>query len=91
MPLPLLSVPPMRFEHRVCQVQSSRLTYVNGQWQGRMDPVHAAAGEALASCPFEWDYLATAGEDGWELVAGIGSGADNARVLYLKRVVPAGV
>ena len=54
----------MRFEHRVCQAQTSRITYVNGQWQGSVEPTRAGASEALASCPFEWDYLATAGEDG---------------------------
>jgi len=82
----------MRFEHRVCQAQASRVTYVNGRWHGGVEPARAAAEQALASCPFEWEYLATAGEDGWELVAVVasGTGADNARVLYLRRALPAG-
>ena len=68
------------------------MTYVNGLWQGAVEPARAGASEALASCPFEWDYLAIAGEEGWEIVAAVSSsaGAENARVLYLRREMPSG-
>ena len=80
-----MSVP--RFEYRVCQVQESRVTYVNGNWQGRIAPVQGNVREALSSCLLEWEYLDTAGEDGWKLVGAVGGvgGDSNARVLYLRR------
>jgi hypothetical protein len=76
-----------RFEFRVCQVQGARVTFVNGEWQGRRPPAADAADDALQSCSMEWDHLRNAGDDGWDLVAvaqGIGGDA-NARILYLRR------
>ncbi|MDR3390011.1 MAG: hypothetical protein P4L92_23485 [Rudaea sp.] len=76
-----------RIEYRVCQVQRARISYVNGEWQGNRPPAADRVDESLQSCSFEWDYLRSAGEDGWRL-AGIaqGIGADsNARILYLMR------
>lgn len=55
-------------EYRVCQVQQSRVTYVNGTWQGKLPPGGDKVEAALASCMQTWDYLHGAGEDGWELV-----------------------
>jgi hypothetical protein len=75
-----------RCEYRVCQVQESRVTYVNGDWQGTIAPAQNVR-EALSSCLLEWEFLNTAGADGWELVSATGSvgGDTNARVLYLRR------
>lgn len=75
------------YEYRVCQVQQSRLTYVNGAWQGKLPPTGDQVEAALASCPQVWDYLRGAGEDGWELVGAVapGSGSSTHQVLYLKR------
>lgn len=56
-----------KYEYRVCQLQSSRVTFVNGAWQGGTS-MDATTQEALDSCPLVWDYLASAGWDGWELV-----------------------
>src|SRR5947209_7232903 len=58
------------FDYRVCQVQQSHVTFVNGEWQGRV-PLSEAAGasDPFASCPKVWDYLQRVGPDGWEIVA----------------------
>ena len=75
-----------RFEYRVCQVQDSRVTFVNGEWAGRFplnadDPV-----SSVESCSWVWDYLAEAGLDGWELVAvNQPSPAAPTTQLFLKR------
>ncbi|MFO0658608.1 MAG: hypothetical protein U0165_02060 [Polyangiaceae bacterium] len=60
---------PKRFEYRVCSVQDGRVTWVNGQWQGKLPINTTNSTGALQSCPQTWDYLAAAGADGWELVA----------------------
>ena len=76
------------FDFRVCQVQRSRVSYVNGEWQGNRPLAPERVDESLQSCSFEWDYQRAAGDDGWSLVsvaAGIGGDA-NARILYLTRV-----
>lgn len=76
-----------RFEYRVCQLQNSRVTFVNGEWQGSRPMQPQNVNESLQSCSNEWDYLRAAGDDGWELVSvaqGIG-GDTNARILYLRR------
>lgn len=78
---------PKRFEYRVLMVQDARVSGVNGKWNGKMAPSPDHAAESLKTCPAEWDYLATAGNEGWELVAAIGSVGDkyNAHCLYLRR------
>jgi hypothetical protein len=76
-----------RFEFRVCQVQSARVTFVNGEWQGNRALAADQVDESLKSCSMEWDFLRSSGDDGWDLVAvahGIG-GDTNARILYLRR------
>jgi len=76
-----------RIEFRVCQVQNTRITFVNGEWQGGKPLAADRVDESLQSCSMEWDFLQAAGDDGWDLVAvaqGIG-GDTNARVLYLRR------
>jgi hypothetical protein len=75
------------FDHRVCQVQNARVTFVNGDWQGSRPAAAERVDDSLQACPFEWDYLRDAGADGWQLVAvaqGIGGDAQ-ARILYLQR------
>lgn len=76
-----------RFEFRVCQVQSARVTFVNGEWQGGRPLAADRVDESLQTCSMEWDFLRSAGDDGWDLVSvaqGIGGDA-NARILYLHR------
>lgn len=76
-----------QIEFRVCQVQFSRVSYVNGEWQGNRPLAADRVDESLQSCSFEWDYLRSAGDDGWNLVGiaqGIGTDT-NARILYLSR------
>lgn len=74
--------------YRVCYIQESRVTFVNGEWQGQaaLDP---ASDASLQSCPKTWEFLREAGAAGWELV-GVGShtkpGSEGAaQVLYLCR------
>ncbi|MGB8507533.1 MAG: hypothetical protein WCD76_03930 [Pyrinomonadaceae bacterium] len=55
-----------RYAYLVCQMQNSRIMFVNGAWQGTI-PL-ANTNEAMDSCPMVWDYLRGAGDDGWELV-----------------------
>jgi hypothetical protein len=75
-----------RFEYRVCLIQSARITFVNGQWQGRVAPPGQESA-ALESCPMEWEYLTIAGSDGWELVAALAASRNDpsAHTLYLRR------
>jgi len=63
------------------------VTFVNGEWQGARPMNAANADESLQSCPLEWNYLQSAGDDGWQLVSvaqGVGNDP-NARILYLRR------
>jgi hypothetical protein len=76
----------------VCQAQASRVTFVNGRWQGLQVAEHSNPAELYNSCPMVWEYLESAGRDGWELVAvtsqieGMGTpGAAN--LLFLKKEV----
>jgi hypothetical protein len=78
------------FKYRVCQVQMARVTFVNGHWQGLQVPEDADTQELYNSCPLVWEYLESAGRDGWELVAtapqpdAMGSPAV-ANLLFLKK------
>lgn len=58
----------MQFEYQVCQTQSSRVTFVNGQWQGTVALSSGDPQAALSSCLDVWDYLEQAGRAGWQLV-----------------------
>lgn len=80
------------FEYLVCQTQYSRITFVNGGWQGTVPLESGDSQAALDSCPLMWEYLASAGRDGWELVAANNSAITNtenssqlACQLFLKR------
>jgi hypothetical protein len=57
------------FEYQVCQVQKSRVTFVNGKWQGNAPLDAEREEESLNSCPRVWEYLQQAGTEGWELVS----------------------
>ena len=58
----------MQFEYLVCQTQFSRVTFVNGEWQGTVALKSGDWQAALDSCPQVWDYLNQAGRAGWQLV-----------------------
>jgi hypothetical protein len=76
-----------RYEYQVCQVQSARVTFVNGVWVGVLQPATNDHEAALNSCPMVWDYLQDAGREGWELVGTVNQpiSGDNLEKLYLKR------
>jgi hypothetical protein len=76
------------FEYRVCLVQQSRVTFVDGAWAGQVPQDQANVQVAFNSCPVVWDYLDQAGAQGWELVAANSrteSGSQPIEILYLKR------
>ncbi|NLF66073.1 MAG: hypothetical protein GX579_15890 [Chloroflexi bacterium] len=77
-----------RYEYRVCTLQLNRVTFVNGEWQGTVDPAAEDPNAALGSCPTAWDYLNQAGQDGWELVGAFDQPAQEGthmQTLFLKR------
>jgi hypothetical protein len=80
------------FKYRVCQTQMARVTFVNGHWQGLQVPEESNPTELYNSCPMVWEYLESAGRDGWELVV-VSSQADGmggsiaANLLFLKKEV----
>jgi hypothetical protein len=80
------------FKYRVCQTQMARVTFVNGHWQGLQVPEEADPAQLYNSCPMVWEYLESAGRDGWELVTvasqtdGMG-GPNAANLLFLKKEV----
>ena len=83
----------MNFEYLVCMVQNSRVTFVNGEWQGTVRAESNDMRAALESCPQVWDYLNTAGADGWELAGAVNvsithdqSASQLSSNLYLKRL-----
>lgn len=69
------------FEYLVVQVVSDRVREANGHWLGELDPEDEGAEQ---SCPELVDYLASAGAQGWELVALDPEEVGTAR-LYFKR------
>jgi hypothetical protein len=72
----------------------ARVTFVNGHWQGLQVPEESNPAELYNSCPMVWEYLESAGRDGWELVAAssqtdLMAGSAAANFLFLKKEVPA--
>lgn len=70
----------------------ARVTFVNGHWQGLQVPEESNPAELYNSCPMVWEYLESAGRDGWELIAvtsqGDAVGGPNAsHLLFLKKEV----
>ena len=85
------------FKYRVCQMQMARVTFVNGHWQGLQIQEGIDQAQLYNSCPMVWEYLDSAGRDGWELVAtseqaiSYGSEVANmASLLFLKKEVAQG-
>lgn len=82
------------FKYRVCQVQMARVTFVNGHWQGLQVPENSNLSELYNSCPMVWEYLDSAGRDGWELVTSAEQAISHApevsnttSLLFLKKEV----
>ena len=79
------------FKYRVCRVERTRVTFVNGHWQGLQIPEDSSPEELYNSCPMVWDYLEASGRDGWELVTAsaqviaYGEAGSAASLLYLKK------
>ena len=82
------------FKYRVCQVQMARVTFVNGHWQGLQVPENSNPAELYNSCPMVWEYLDSAGRDGWELVVSAAQaishaveGSQTTNLLFLKKEI----
>jgi hypothetical protein len=75
-----------KFDYQVLQLQLSRVTFINGEWQGAL-PVGEE--DALESCLWVWDHLKAVGKDGWELTTALHQPGDDGGIdhLYLKREV----
>ena len=71
----------------------SRVTFVNGLWQGLQIQEGVDLAQLYNSCPMVWDYLESAGREGWELVATAGQavshgeGASATSLLFLKKEI----
>ena len=78
-----------RYQYQVCQTQQNRITFVNGEWQGKLAPgPEVPQATALDSCPRVWTFLNQAGEDGWELITTAALRPNEAlNQLYLKRPI----
>lgn len=69
----------------------ARVTFVNGHWQGLQVPEESNPNELYNSCPMIWDYLESAGRDGWELVGSsiqainYAESGNTVSLLYLKK------
>jgi hypothetical protein len=86
-----------QFEYRVCQVQNTRVTFVNGSPPEAKPSDTSQREQLLTVGPTVWEYLQQAGTEGWELVAALDSAHDESsldvgmggvghyQVLYLKR------
>ncbi len=66
-----------RFEYLVVFVENDRVIRANGHWQGERD-------DDVSSCPSLFEYLESAGAQGWDLVAVDPEGRGTAQ-LYFKR------
>ena len=75
------------FEYQLCQIQESRVTFVNGVWQGERELNPDDTDASLNSCPQTWEYLQQAGAAGWELVGALNRlhTGIQAQQLFLKR------
>lgn len=72
-----------QFEYMICSAQLMHLTFVNGEWQGRLPPDSTGA---LETCPKLWDFLQEVGKNGWELITVTTAiKPDELTTLYFKR------
>ena len=69
-------------EYRSAVFQQGRITHVNGQWIGGVEP---ADPNAIDTCPDLHVYLASAGGEGWELCGTVPMANGNASHLVFKR------
>ena len=83
----------MQYEYLVCLVQSGRVTFVNGEWQGTVQFGSTDSQAVLDSCPQVWDYLNLAGTERWELIGAVNIGITHNQEmsplssnLFLKRL-----
>jgi len=76
-----------QFEYRTCLVQYDRITYVNGAWNGKVQPEKGKSDVAIKSCALLHEYLQTAGSEGWELVTCFAQRVEdeNTVTLFLKK------
>ena len=81
-----------KINYLVCNVQDAKVTWVNGEWVGKVSFSSASPEEALMSCPDVWDFLNEKGAGGWDLttvdssVLRSGDGETRFSTLYLKRL-----
>ena len=75
------------FNYRVCQAQAARVTFVNGRWQGLQVADEGNPAQLYNSCPMVWEYLESAGRDGWELVSVVpqSDAPGAASLMFLKK------
>lgn len=75
-------------------MQMSRVTFVNGLWQGLQIHEGMDQTQLYNSCPMVWEYLDSAGRDGWELVGAAQQAftygsevANTTSLLFLKKAL----
>ena len=72
------------FEYRVAMMQLGKVTFVDGQWAGKLPPTDP---KAIDGCEELSAWLRQAGLEGWELVSATAEsvGGQIVHQLYLKR------
>ncbi len=81
-----------RYEYLIVHVQQDRVTFVNHQWQGEIGMDIGSPELSLASCPYAWQFLDQAGEDGWDLTTALPQTSvtgQQAYMMFLKRPLEA--
>lgn len=76
------------WSYTVASVQDSRVTWINGEWNGQVAVSSGADDQAkMDSCPLVWQWLQTVGAQGWELVSVVQKPAQASmfQTLYLRR------
>ncbi len=89
-----MSTQTQQIEYQVCYGVDDRVTFVNGVWIGDDIPEEKRKTKDLETCPFMWEFLASAGADGWELVTVLETDCrpmkgGRVRTYFLKRPVVA--
>ena len=76
------------FEYQVCYGVNDRVTFANGVWLGDDIPEAQRKQDDILACPLMWEFLTSAGADGWELVSVLETSVGKqvpVRTYYLKR------